>query len=355
MIGISPLLCQEGSADLRTQLLEATELNILEAARLLRDGKVVAFPTETVYGLGANALNVQAVQGIFDAKQRPADNPLIIHIAQTSQAQDLCRWTESAQMLADAFWPGPLTLVLHKKAVVPEIVTAGLSSVAIRMPGHSVALQLIQAANLPIAAPSANSSGRPSPTTAQHVLEDMQGRIPLILDGGSCEVGIESTVLDIRGDVATILRPGGVTPDQIAFIIGECRVADTVMRPLRPGEPALSPGMRHRHYAPKSRLVLVEGGELAVARTISQAYDAVPGTRIMAMHKHLPLYGNRLVDDLGPDAGTAAQRLFYLLRAYDEQDAVQIFSETLPPTGLGLAVMNRLARAAKFDIIHAGV
>ena len=337
-----------------TRLLQATDQNIIEGARLLQAGQPVAFPTETVYGLGANALDVQAVEGIFAAKQRPADNPLIVHIANTAQALALCHWTETAQLLADAFWPGPLTLVLLKKAIIPDIVTAGLGSVAIRMPGHAVALRLIQASELPIAAPSANSSGRPSPTTAQHVLDDLQGRIPLILDGGRCQVGLESTVLDLQGQVPTILRPGAVTPEQIAFIIGDCRVADSVMRPLRPGEPALSPGMRHRHYAPKAKLTLVEGDQEAVARLICQAYDTASGTRIMAMHSHLPLYGQRLVDDLGLDASAAAQRLFYLLRAYDEQDVEQIYCETLPPTGLGLAVMNRLARAAKFDIIHAG-
>jgi len=339
---------------LNTRLLEATDQNIMEGALLLQAGQPVAFPTETVYGLGASAFNAQAVESIFAAKQRPADNPLIVHIANAEQAPTLCHWTETAQLLADAFWPGPLTLVLLKKAIVPDIVTAGLCSVAIRMPGHAVALRLIQAAELPIAAPSANSSGRPSPTTAQHVLDDLQGRIPLILDGGRCQVGLESTVLDLQGYVPTILRPGAVTPEQIAFIIGDCRVADSVMRPLRPGESALSPGMRHRHYAPKAKLTLVEGGQEAVAHLICQVYDSVPGTRIIAMHDHLPLYGQRLVDDLGNDAGEAAQRLFYLLRAYDEQDVAQIYCETLPPTGLGLAVMNRLARAAKFDIIQAG-
>jgi len=339
---------------LNTQLLEASDLNIIQAARLLQVGQLVAFPTETVYGLGANALDAQAVKNIFAAKQRPADNPLIVHIGETAQAQALCHWTETARLLADAFWPGPLTLVLQKKSIVPDIVTAGLSSVAIRMPGHAVAIKLIQAASLPIAAPSANSSGHPSPTMAQHVLDDLRGRIPLILDGGRCQVGLESTVLDLQDRVPTILRPGAVTPEQIVLIIGDCRVADSVMRPLRPGEPALSPGMRHRHYAPKARLTLVEGGKEAVAREICQAYDAAPGTRIMAMHDHLPLYGQRLVDDLGPDAIAAAQRLFYLLRVYDEQNVTQIYSETLPPTGLGLAVMNRLTRAAKFDIIHTG-
>jgi L-threonylcarbamoyladenylate synthase len=355
MRGISPLHClRERKADLNTRLLEATEQNIMEGARLLKAGQPVAFPTETVYGLGANALDAQAVECIFAAKQRPADNPLIVHIAAAAQAPALCQWTETAQLLAEAFWPGPLTLVLQKKAIIPDIVTAGLGTVAIRMPDHAMALRLIQSAELPIAAPSANSSGRPSPTTAQHVLNDLQGRIPLILDGGRCRVGLESTVLDLQGQMPTILRPGAVTPEQIAFIIGDCRVADSVMRPLRPGEPVLSPGMRHRHYAPKAKLTLVEGGQEVVARLICQGYDTVPGTRIMAMNYHLPLYGRRMVDDLGPDVNTAAQRLFYLLRAYDEQDVTQIYCETLPPTGLGLAVMNRLARAAKFDIIHAG-
>ncbi len=339
---------------MNTRLLEATDLNIMEGARLLQAGQPVAFPTETVYGLGANALDPQAVQSVFAAKQRPADNPLIVHIANAAQAPSLCHWNESAQLLADAFWPGPLTMVLKKKAVVADIVTAGLNSVGIRMPDHAVAMKLIQAAALPIAAPSANSSGRPSPTTARHVMNDLGGRIPLILDGGRCRVGLESTVVDLHGQVPTILRPGAVTPEQIALITGDCLVADSVMRPLLPGETALSPGMRHRHYAPKAKLTLVEGSPEAVAQMICEAYDNTLKARILAMHDHLPLYGHRLADDLGRDAGEAAQRLFYLLRAYDEQDIEQIFCETLPPTGIGLAVMNRLARAAKFDKIHAG-
>ena len=336
---------------MNTKLTPITQDSLTEASALIQSGQLVAFPTETVYGLGGSALDAQAVLNIFRAKERPVDNPLIVHIASRDQAFPLCRWTDLADTLASAFWPGPLTLLLRRTEMVPDVVTAGLSTVDLRLPAHQGALAFLRACALPVAAPSANRSGRPSPTTAQHVMEDMDGRIPLILDGGASGVGLESTVLDLSGEVPTVLRPGAVTPEQITMVAGSCEVASSVMRPLEVGERALSPGMRHRHYAPQGRLTLVEGEPEAVAEAIIGLHDAQPEARILAMHDHIPLYDNRPVNDLGQDAADAAHRLFYLLRSFDAQGVPRIFSETLPPTGLGLAVMNRLARAAEFDII----
>ena len=246
---------------MKTQVLGADDESLSLAADLLARGELVAFPTETVYGLGANALNREAVLSIFAAKGRPADNPLIVHVWNRAQLDDLCEVTPVARRLMDAFWPGPLTILMEKKEAVPAEVTAGLPTVAVRMPSHPVAAAMLKACNLPIAAPSANRSGKPSPTTARHVLEDMDGRIPLILDGGSCEVGLESTVLDICHGKPCILRPGGVTRAMLEAVLGEVDVAGSVLRPLQKGETALSPGMRYRHYSPDGQVTLVEGEE----------------------------------------------------------------------------------------------
>lgn len=328
-----------------------SEEAVEKAAALLRAGEVVAFPTETVYGLGGNGLDPTAVQRIFAAKERPNDNPLILHIADIAEAEPLCHVSDAARTLAEAFWPGPLTILLPKKPIVPDTTTAGLSSVALRLPRHPAALALIRAAKCPIAAPSANRSGKPSPTTARHVYHDMQGRIPMILDGGECEVGVESTVLDMTGEVPTILRPGRITAEQVAMVLGECRVADSVMRPLKENESAPSPGMRHRHYAPQGRMTLVKGDPDKVAAYIRNAYDAEQKACILAFEEHIVSYPDRVVKSMGQDAEDAAHRLFYLLRELDECGCPRIFAETLPETGLGLAVMNRMARAAAFDIV----
>lgn len=340
---------------MHTQLLPADQHSIKLAADLLRKGQVVAFPTETVYGLGAHALDAQAVAGIFDAKGRPADNPLIVHVRGKEEAAALCHWSDRAEALALAFWPGPLTLILPRRGMVPDIVTAGLDTVGLRAPSHPVAQALLSAAGLPIAAPSANRSGKPSPTTAQHVLEDLEGRIPMILDGGSSDLGLESTVLDLTGPVPLILRPGAVTPEQVAMVLGACDVSPLVMRQLQPGETAASPGLRHRHYAPQARLSLVTGEDKAVADFINRQLAQEPNAHVMALSDHLVLYPPQRRHDMGRDAFEAAHRLFYLLRGFDELGVGRVYSETLPADGLGLAVMNRLARAAQFDVIQAGV
>ena len=229
-----------------TKVEPCTEAALRQAAEWIRAGEVVGFPTETVYGLGADALNPQAVRKIFAAKGRPADNPLIVHIAELSQIRPLISGeiSDRAAALAHAFWPGPLTMIFPKSDRIPQEVSAGLDTVGIRFPANEDARRLIQACGCPIAAPSANRSGRPSPTTAAHVLEDMDGRIPMILDGGPCQVGLESTVLDVTGEIPRVLRPGGVTPEMIAQVAGSCRVDESVMRPLKEGEKPRSPGMK---------------------------------------------------------------------------------------------------------------
>ena len=338
---------------MRTELLKATESSLQKAAQLIKDGQVVGIPTETVYGLGANALNQDAVLRIFAAKERPADNPLIVHVADFNELEPLCYVNDMAHKLNAAFWPGPLTMILPKKDIVPVAVTAGLDSVAIRMPAHPVAQRIIHISGCPIAAPSANRSGRPSPTMAEHVFEDMDGRIPLIIDGGESDVGVESTVVSLTGDTAVVLRPGGITPEMIAAVLGECEVADSVMRPLREGEEAPSPGMKHKHYAPKAPMTLYAGEESAVAQRICAEYDALNAgdALILAAHDHLPLYSDRQMFDLGPDAASAAHALFAALRHADHLGVKRVFSEAYPEEGVGLALMNRMARAAGFDIV----
>ena len=340
---------------MRTECVAASEENIARAARLLQEGQLVGFPTETVYGLGADALNEQAVLNIFAAKGRPADNPLIVHIARMAEMEPLCHINAMAEKLAAVFWPGPLTMILPKKEIVPKAVTAGLDSVAIRMPSHPVACALIARAGVPVAAPSANRSGRPSPTLARHVLEDMEGRIPMILDGGACDVGVESTVVSLMGDTATVLRPGGITPEMIAAVLGEVQVADSVMRPLREGEAAPSPGMKHKHYAPRARMTIYEGEPEQVIRHITAEYDTLPQQEkglILSSSAHLARYGARNAADLGADELAAAHNIFAILRDADDANITRVLSESYPESGVGLAVMNRMARAAGFDIVQ---
>ena len=344
---------------MQTQLLPVTPESLARAGKLIREGHLVAFPTETVYGLGANALDPEAVLRIFAAKGRPADNPLIVHISALEQLRPLiaCEPGERARALIDAYWPGPMTLIFPKSEAVPDAVTAGLDTVAVRFPAHPAARALIDAARRPIAAPSANRSGRPSPTTAAHVYEDMRGRIPLILDGGPCEVGLESTVVDMTGGAPRILRPGGVTREMLAAVAGSAGVDDAVMRPLAEGEKPRSPGMKYRHYAPSGDLTVVQGDADAVIRRIRALYDAAlaAGRRplILALEGHLAAYGDRRCLSLGADAGGMAHAIFARLREADDLGADALFSEAVSTDGVGLAVMNRLGRASAFHIIDA--
>ena len=345
---------------MQTQVLKSEPAAIARAAELLAAGQLVAFPTETVYGLGANALDPLAVLSIFQAKGRPADNPLIVHIHDRAQLDGLAEMPPLAAPLMDAFWPGPLTMLMRRKPAIPDQVTAGLPTVAIRMPSHPVALAMLRACDLPIAAPSANRSGRPSPTTAAHVLQDMEGRIPLILDGGPCAVGVESTVLDLSGDVPCILRPGGVTREMLQQVLKlPVTVAGSVLRPLQEGERALSPGMRYQHYAPRGKVTLVEGEEAEVLKALRllqhQAASGGKKSCVLCFSQHMDALADCQPHDMGSlqDASSVAQRLFDTLRRLDEEGQELIFSEVLPPQGVGLAVMNRLGRASAFRSVRA--
>ncbi len=341
-----------------THVLKPDEAALNEAAALIREGKLVGLPTETVYGLGANALNPAAVRDIFEAKGRPGDNPLIVHISCMEELQPLIAVKPSpeALKLASAYWPGPLTMIFPRSERVPLRTTGGLETVAVRMPAHPVAREVIRRSGLPIAAPSGNRSGRPSPTSAAHMLEDMDGRIPLILDGGDCEVGVESTVLDMTGSVPRILRPGGITKEMIQQVCGACEVDGAVMRPLKENEKPRSPGMKYRHYAPQGQLTIYHGEAKKVSSAICTAYDQAlaDGRRplILALDGHRALYGTRRIHSLGEDAQGMAHAVFAALRDADGLHADLIFSESVEAEGIGLAVMNRLGRAAAFHIVE---
>ena len=344
---------------MKTQLLPATDETLALAARLLAEGELVAFPTETVYGLGAHAMDAQAVLGIFSAKGRPADNPLIVHIHDRSQLEGICEVNDAAIRLMDAFWPGPLTIILPRKDAVPNAVTANLDTVAVRMPAHPVALALLKACNLPVAAPSANRSGKPSPTSAKHVFDDMDGRIPLIIDGGESDEGLESTVISLAGEKPCILRPGGVTKAMLEEVLGEVDLAGSILRPLEKGEKALSPGMMYKHYSPDGQVTLIEGEESAVVEALRKLYAhaASEGHRacVMCFSEHVAALADCQPHDIGSkdDPSEVAHRLFATLRGLDEEKMDVIFSEVMPPEGVGLAVMNRLGRAAGFRTVQA--
>lgn len=333
-----------------------TEAALVPAARALRAGRLVAFPTETVYGLGANALDPAAVAAIFAAKGRPADNPVIVHAADAAEAWRVTAGpTPLALRLAARFWPGPLTLVLRAAPGLPAAVTAGLPSVAVRVPDHPVALALLRLAAVPVAAPSANPSGRPSPTTAAHVLAELGGAVDLVVDGGPCAVGLESTVVDARGDLPVVLREGAITREQLAEVAGErARPGDPAGDgdPTRGHDPAgdaaplpdlaASPGTRHRHYAPACRVVVAPPGE-AVALAVRLAADGGPVGIVARDPAPPPVRGIGIVRD-APDL---AARLYALLRDAEAAGVATLVVEGVPETGIGRAVMDRLRRAAR--------
>jgi len=325
---------------MRTQVLEATPEALTRAAEVIRAGGLVAFPTETVYGLGADALSAVAVARIFEAKERPRGNPLIVHVADATALDEVAvRVTDRAREVVASFWPGPLTLVLDRAAAVPLITTGGLDTVAVRAPAHPVAQALIRSAGRPLAAPSANRSGRPSPTRAPHVLEDLGGRIELILDGGSTSVGLESTVLDMTTEPPTLLRPGGVTLEQLEAHLGRVRVAsgDDVAA-------GRSPGLRFRHYAPRARVILIDAG--AGEEAVLSWLDGGKSVALMVQRSvRLDRPGLR-VRSMPVDLEAYARELFEALRDLDATGVDAIFVEGIAEVGLGRAIMDRLRRAA---------
>lgn len=325
-------------------LKQSPQIN--EAAALLRQNEVVAFPTETVYGLGANALSDEAVGKIFAAKGRPADNPLIVHISSKKQLTSLVSHVpEWAKTLIDAFWPGPLTVILPVGEDVGKQVTAGLSTVAVRMPSHPVALALIEAAGIPIAAPSANRSGKPSPTTAAHVKNDLDGRIAGIVDGGETGIGVESTVVDGGGDVVTILRPGGTAKAELEGVVGKV-VFDRAS--LQTSDAPKSPGMKYRHYAPSADLYLVDGSFSFIQDIVNKRLESGTKVGVLTTDECKQDYHADTVLSCGTrsDLRTIAHGLYNALRTFDEQDVEQIYSEVFPEVGVGEAVMNRLKKSA---------
>lgn len=338
-------------------VLTQQEAGTSRGAEILRAGGLVAFPTETVYGLGANGLNSEAVAAIYAAKGRPTDNPSILHVSKKSDVRRLWRrMPRQAQQLMDAFWPGPLTLIAERSDIVPDAVTGGLDTVAIRMPADKTARMLIQKAGVPVAAPSANLSGRPSPTCAAHVLADMDGRIPLVLDGGPCRYGVESTVVSLAG-TPTILRPGAVTREMLAAVVGEVALSPSLLAPLRDGEVAASPGMKYRHYAPNAEVIVVSGEPRAVAKKICEIYVQKnlqeKNCKIAATEQTKHFYNGKKYVILGDrnHPETLCASLFAALRELDD-GADCILAEGVLPVEAGLAYMNRLLRASGFHVIN---
>ena len=338
---------------MNTVLLKDTDEDIKKAAEIIKNGGLVGMPTETVYGLGANALNPKAVLDIFKAKGRPADNPLIVHISDVSQIEKFSlaeEIPEYAKILAEKFWPGPLTMIVKKGKAVPDEVSAGLDTVAIRFPSHPVAQKLISFAGLPVAAPSANLSGSPSPTTPQHVMRDLKGKIPAIIDGGICNVGLESTVITLAENPPRLLRPGGITLEQLRDALGEVALDDAVLHKLKEGRRAASPGMKYKHYAPKANVTILKGGN-------RDFYDFVNANShsnraVICYDEDAPfIKGNKFLLGSKSDSAQQAHRLFDVLRQIDlNPEITAVYARCPDINGVGLAVYNRLIRAAGFEV-----
>lgn len=324
------------------------------AAELIKRGELVAIPTETVYGLGADGLNEAAVCKIFEAKGRPQDNPLILHIWGPEQIGLFCHHIpQKAYDLADAFWPGPLTMVLPARSIVPKRTTAGLDTVAIRCPDNAVTREIIRLAGVPIAAPSANISGKPSTTTARHVLHDHDGKIAAIVDGGPCRVGVESTIVDLTEERPRLLRPGGITPEQLLAVLGDLVVDKAVTAQIDKDAVVKAPGMKYRHYAPSEPVVIVSGSREKAAEYIRRHF--VPGDRVLCFQEELPLYSgcNPLSYGQEADVNTLSAGLFAALRELDDPSIHQVFARCPVGGGVAYAVQNRLKKAAAFHIVDA--
>lgn len=341
---------------MNTLHLSNTSEDIETASAILSKGGLVAMPTETVYGLAADALNGDAVRRIFEAKGRPMDNPLIVHVAEFSDIDRLhlvAEIPEKARKLAEAFWPGPLTIIMKKGDVIPDEVSAGLDTVAIRIPSHPDAHRLLSVSGLALAAPSANTSGKPSPTTAKHVSDDMDGKIEAILDGGACSVGVESTVITVVTDVPRILRPGLITCEQLESVIGEVAVDHAVLNKLENNEKAASPGMKYKHYAPRARVILVRGSDEKYITFVNRIYARDKSVAAMCYDEDKPrLSAPCITIGARDDEEAQAQALFDALRAVDEINGVKtVYAHCPSAEGVGMALYNRLIRAAAFEVI----
>lgn len=330
-----------------------------QAGKLIAEGELVAFPTETVYGLGGDALDPDASRRIYAAKGRPSDNPLIVHIADFDDMKRVAREVpEQAKKLADAFWPGPLTMIVWKSDAVPEATTGGMQTVAVRMPNHPVALELIRRSGCLIAAPSANKSGRPSPTEAQHVAEDLSGKIAMILDGGPVGIGIESTIIDLTEEKPMILRPGYITPEMLSEVLQEEVVIDPGIIAADDTRKPKAPGMKYKHYAPKAEMIIVDGAQDAVIHKINEltAAKRAEGKKVavIATDETKDRYDAQVILSMGKraDEDAIAQHLYKILRECDELDVGEIYSECFQTPRIGQAIMNRLLKAAGHTVIH---
>lgn len=329
------------------------------AGKLIAEGELVAFPTETVYGLGGDALDPDASRKIYAAKGRPSDNPLIVHIAEFDDMKRVAREVpEQARKLADAFWPGPLTMIVWKSDAVPEATTGGMQTVAVRMPNHPAALELIRRSGCLIAAPSANTSGRPSPTEAQHVAEDLSGKIAMILDGGPVGIGIESTIIDLTEEKPMILRPGYITPEMLSEVLQEEVVIDPGIIAADDTRKPKAPGMKYKHYAPKAEMIIVDGAQDAVIAKINEltAAKRAEGKKVavIATDETKERYDAQVILSMGrrSDEDAIAQHLYKILRECDELEVGEIYSECFQTPRIGQAIMNRLLKAAGHTVIH---
>lgn len=339
---------------------EHIDTDVMEqAGKLIAEGELVAFPTETVYGLGGDALDPDASRKIYAAKGRPSDNPLIVHIADFDDMKRVAREVpEQAKKLADAFWPGPLTMIVWKSDAVPEATTGGMQTVAVRMPNHPAALELIRRSGCLIAAPSANTSGRPSPTEAQHVAEDLSGKIAMILDGGPVGIGIESTIIDLTEEQPMILRPGYITPEMLSEVLQEEVVIDPGIIAADDTRKPKAPGMKYKHYAPKAEMIIVDGAQDAVIDKINEltAAKRAEGKKVavIATDETKDRYDAQVILSMGKraDEDAIAQHLYKILRECDELDVGEIYSECFQTPRIGQAIMNRLLKAAGHTVIH---
>lgn len=340
---------------MQTKLLQPSEdpTAIEQAGALLRAGEVVGIPTETVYGLAADALNPQAVAHIFEAKGRPQDNPLIVHIADLDSIKDIATsFPPQARALAEAYWPGPMTIILPKQDRIPMVTSGGLNTVGIRFPAHPLAQAIIRAAGTPLAAPSANLSGRPSTTTAQHVMEDLNGKIAAVVDGGPCSVGVESTVVSLCGERPRLLRPGGISLEQLRAVLGEVDVDRALVEKIDDTEKVSAPGMKYRHYAPKAPVTVVMGTPKASADYIYAQLGENSG--VLCFDDCAAQFRDKaVIETFGPsdDEEEQARKVFDALRRFDETSCTEIFAQCPPSDGIGLAVSNRIKKAAGFHII----